>query len=156
MHHMHTRSTEHHHLQGRSCVWELRTATAAAVMTWQGRQRRRDGHDPAQWQSAVRSESRTQCRAWGVSHTRVGTWLWWPRRGGEMASPLCYGRSARDITNVMQKLQGRCENAYSHCSTWVHRSFRGDSVPCTGLRHVSSADNSSNFPGILNVIVFEM
>lgn len=68
-------------------------------------------------------------------------------RDGIMASPSRYGRSARDITNVMQKLQGRCENAYSHCSTWVCSSFRGDSVPCTahqkspGLRHFSSANS---------------
>lgn len=44
-----------------------------------------------------------------------------------MASPRHYGRCTRDITNVMQKLQGRCKMlTHSHCSTLVCSGFRGD------------------------------
>lgn len=129
-------------------------------MAWQGGTERtrwtRSGSVTAcseKWeQNAVQSPRGESHKSWDVTLVTSGG-------HGIMASPLRYGRSARDITNVMQKLQGRCENAYSHCSTWVCSSFRGDSVPCTaqqkspGLRHVSPADNWSNFFGILDVIV---
>lgn len=44
-----------------------------------------------------------------------------------MASPRHYGHSARDISNVMQKLQGRHKMlTHSHWSTLVCSVFRGD------------------------------
>lgn len=58
----------------------------------------------------------------------VGTWLCWPQ-DSSMASPRHYGHSARDIANVMQRLQGRCKMlTHSHCSTLVCSVFRGDPV----------------------------
>lgn len=46
-----------------------------------------------------------------------------------MASPRHYGHTARDIANVMQKLQGRLKVlTHSHCSTSFCRVFRGDLV----------------------------
>lgn len=69
--------------------------------------------------TAARSDSwsqheRESCQ--GDALTGVGTWLWWPQDSG-MASPRHYGHCARDIANVMQKLQGRCKMlTHSHCS----------------------------------------
>lgn len=61
-------------------------------------------------------------------HTGVGTWLRWPQ-DSRMASPRLHGHSARDITNVMQKLQGRCKMlTHSQRSTLVCGVFRGDLV----------------------------
>lgn len=116
--------------------------------------RGRDGHNPAQWQPAARSESQMQRGARGVSHTRVGTWLWWPRKettswhrpcatGAPLGTSPMWCRSCKVGVKML-----------THCSTWVCSSFRGDSVLCTGLRHISSADN--NFSGILNVTVCGM
>lgn len=59
--------------------------------------------------NAVQSPRGDSHKSWDVTLVTSGA--------GGMASPLRYGRSARDITNVMQKLQGKCENAYSHCLT---------------------------------------
>lgn len=50
--------------------------------------------------------------------TRVGTWLWWPK-DNNMASPRHYGISAQDITNVMQRLQGRRKMLTHTAPLWL-------------------------------------
>lgn len=65
-----------------------------------------------------------------------------------MASPVHrHGRSARDIANVMQKLQGWCESAYSHRSTSggfaaIFFFFRGDPVARAAAAKESGEDDS--------------
>lgn len=122
----------HHHRRGEELLWVrgLQT-TAASPMTWKHQRSMQHGQDSAL----------TACSQWGVPNycglvwvlisirdlpgwrTEVGTWFRWSRVSS-MASPRRYGHSTRDITNVMQKLQGRCKMlTHSKPSTSVLQRF---------------------------------
>lgn len=132
-------------------------------MTWQGRRRARDGHDPARWQPAVRSKSQMQRRACGLNHTRVGTWHWWPR--GETASwhrpcatgaPLGTSATWCRSCKVGVKMLTHTAPPGFAAAVEVTQCRARHSTATQGLRHVSSADNWSNRSGILNVPVCGM
>lgn len=109
----HRLSTDTHALTSSSgeelWEWGLQTATDCNRDDLRrATQQQQHGHSQShQLVSSVKSQTggRAGLRRWC---TGVGTWLWWPQ-DSVMASPRHYGHSARDIANVMQRLQGRCK-----------------------------------------------